>query len=381
MAKTDIKSAFRIIPIHPDDYHLLGMTWNNSYFFDRCLPMGCSLSCAIFEAFSTALEWLPKHYLCASGVLHILDDFLFIAISQGTCASDLHNFLSLCDRLGVPIAHEKTEGPSTTLQFAGITLDTINMEARLPDDKLQTCNAQLLDMHKRRRTTLKELQSLIGLLNFTCSVVLPGRAFLRRLVDLTKGVRLPHHRIRITEACRRDLQVWLQFLRDFNGRTFFLDEPWQVSPPLKLYTDAAASKGYGALFGTRWFYGEWPAHWKSLNIAFLELLPIIISLHVWGCQMSNKCVSLFTDNAALVDIINKQTSKHPMIMILVRDLVLTSLLHNILFRAYHVPGVDNTRADLISRLQIVDFRKAFPDADPEPTHVPETLLPQKWSIR
>ena len=69
--------------------------------------MGCSLSCAIFEAFSTALEWLPKHYLCASGVLHILDDFLFIAISQGTSASDLHNFLSLCDRLGVPIAHEK----------------------------------------------------------------------------------------------------------------------------------------------------------------------------------------------------------------------------------------------------------------------------------
>ena len=61
MAKTDIKSAFRIIPIHPDDYHLLGMTWNNSYFFDRCLPMGCSSSCAIFEAFSTALEWLAKH--------------------------------------------------------------------------------------------------------------------------------------------------------------------------------------------------------------------------------------------------------------------------------------------------------------------------------
>jgi len=38
MAKTDIKSAFHIIPIHPDDYHLLGMTWHNSYFFDRVCP-------------------------------------------------------------------------------------------------------------------------------------------------------------------------------------------------------------------------------------------------------------------------------------------------------------------------------------------------------
>ena len=42
MAKTDVKSAFRIIPIHPNDYPLLGMKWVNLYYFDRCLPMGCS---------------------------------------------------------------------------------------------------------------------------------------------------------------------------------------------------------------------------------------------------------------------------------------------------------------------------------------------------
>ena len=204
VAKTHIKSAFCNVPIHPDDYHLLGMIWNTSYFSHRCLPNGCSSSCAIFEAFSTAFEWLAKHYLRASGVLHILDDFLFIATSQGKCDSDLNNFLSLRDRLGIPIAHEKTEGPSTTLQFAGITLNMINMKPCLVDDKLKKCNPQLLAMNKRGKTTLKALQSLIGLLNFPCSVVLPGWAFLRRLIDLTKGVCLPHHRIWITEACRHD---------------------------------------------------------------------------------------------------------------------------------------------------------------------------------
>ena len=80
--------------------------------------------CALyFEAFSTSLEWLAKHFLGASGVLHILDDFLFIAESESKCRSDLSQFLTLCDYLGVPIAHGKTEGPVTTLQFAGITLD------------------------------------------------------------------------------------------------------------------------------------------------------------------------------------------------------------------------------------------------------------------
>ena len=67
MAKTDIKSAFRIIPVHPKDHPLLGMKWANQYYYDRALPMGCSSSCAIFEAFSSALEWLSKHLFNASG--------------------------------------------------------------------------------------------------------------------------------------------------------------------------------------------------------------------------------------------------------------------------------------------------------------------------
>ena len=44
MAKADIKDVFRIIPIHPADHRLLGMTWQDKYYFDKCLPMGCSTS-------------------------------------------------------------------------------------------------------------------------------------------------------------------------------------------------------------------------------------------------------------------------------------------------------------------------------------------------
>ena len=138
--------------------------------------MGCSSSCATFEAFSTSMKWLATHFLGASGVFHILHDFLFIAESESKCRLDLSKLLSLCDYLGVPIAHEKTKGPVTALQFVGITLDTINMEARLPEDKLQKCKELLTDFHNRWKLTLRELQSLTGLLNFTCSVVFPGRA-------------------------------------------------------------------------------------------------------------------------------------------------------------------------------------------------------------
>ena len=59
--------------------------------------------------------------------------------------------------------------------------------------------------------TLGELHSVIGLLNFACCVVLPGRAFLRRLIHLTKGVVKPHHRIRLNNQARLDLRVWDDF--------------------------------------------------------------------------------------------------------------------------------------------------------------------------
>ena len=62
LAKTDIKSAFRIIPIHPEDYPLLGMKWRGNYYFDRCLPIGCRSSCAIFERFTILHSQQIKGY-------------------------------------------------------------------------------------------------------------------------------------------------------------------------------------------------------------------------------------------------------------------------------------------------------------------------------
>ena len=379
MAKTDIASAFRIIPIHPHDFRLLGMKWQGNYYFDRCLQMGCSTSCSIFESFSTALEWIAKKVLGTQAIIHILDDFFIVADTEAACGAQLEKFLTLCDDLGVPIAEGKTMGPFTSLQFAGISLDSITMQASLPDDKLAKCREQLTLCYRRKSVTLRELQSLIGLLNFTCSVIVPGRAFLRRLIDLTKGVRNPRHFIRVTRECKLDIQVWLSFLQQYNGKSFFLPDRWLTSKNLQLYTDSAGSLGYGAVFGRHWFYGSWPEKWKSFNITLLELYPIVIAAEIWGHLMANRCVVFFTDNRALVDIINKQTAKERGVMVLIRHLVLCCLRHNILFRSKHVLGVLNRECDLLSRLQVEEFRHLASRADEQPTAVPQHLLPENWS--
>ena len=194
------------------------------YYFDRALAMGLSSSCAIFESFSTALEWVSLNLFDSSAVLHILDDFLFIAKTKEQCPRDLQNFILMCNYLGVPFVPEKTVGPVTVLQFAGITIDSVLLEARSPEDELAKCRVMLHNFFTRRTVTLKELQPLIGLLNFTCTVVAPVRAFLRRLIDLTKGIQKPHHHIRLSKGAKSDILIWLRFLEDFNGKSFFFND-------------------------------------------------------------------------------------------------------------------------------------------------------------
>ena len=111
MAKTDIKSAFRIVPVNPHDYHLLGFKWNEQFYYDRMLPMGLSIGCQIFETLSTSIQWMSQTKLGINHMLHILDDFLIIEKTERNCKRQLQQFKMLCSELhvGVPLSPEKNQ--------------------------------------------------------------------------------------------------------------------------------------------------------------------------------------------------------------------------------------------------------------------------------
>ena len=113
MAKTDISNAFRLLPIHKDDRHLLCFTWpdeNGSvqFFMDCALQMGLSAACQCFERFSSALQWIMTINFGAV-MSHILDDFFFIEPANSTkCYNDFAMFVSIGADIGIPLKREKT---------------------------------------------------------------------------------------------------------------------------------------------------------------------------------------------------------------------------------------------------------------------------------
>ena len=72
LAKCDIKSGFRLLPIYPGDFDLLGFKFEQLFFIDRCLPMGSSISCSHFECFSSYLEYQIKVFSKTDFITHYL---------------------------------------------------------------------------------------------------------------------------------------------------------------------------------------------------------------------------------------------------------------------------------------------------------------------
>ena len=340
MGKADIQSAFRLLPVYPDDFELLGMRVDGLYYYDRCLPMGCSASCAIFERFSTFLEYCCRQIAESECILHYLDDFFFAASSLRACSKLMHSFFAMCERFGVPVADDKTMGPVRSIEYLGLVIDSISFEVQVPVEKVRTLQADIAKVIACDKVSLRSLQSLIGKLNFVCRAVTPGRAFLRRLIDLTRGVGQPYHKVRITCAAREDLRAWLAFLTRFNGTVMRSAVDWTDNSILRFYTDASGSVGFGIYFAGKWAQGRWPPHVleKKYSIAFLEFLPIVVGVQIWGEHIANQKVMFCSDNQSVVHVINKQTSRCPHIMRILRVFVVCCLAHNIWFKARYVPG-------------------------------------------
>ena len=115
----------------------IAMKWRQQLYIDTCLPFGLRSAPKLFNVLADLLKWILEQN-GVQPIMHYLDDFLTLGPPDSPiCSHNLNTITEVCQKLGVPLALEKVEGPSQTLTFLGIVLDTKHMEARLLHKKLQ----------------------------------------------------------------------------------------------------------------------------------------------------------------------------------------------------------------------------------------------------
>ncbi|GAU97793.1 hypothetical protein RvY_09027 [Ramazzottius varieornatus] len=199
LAKTDLVGAFRLIPVHPPDWNLLGFYFDGRYYFDRVLPSGQS-SPAIINELSLLLVWLLKH----NGhpyVLHYMDDCMFVRKAESdVCNAALSFTKLLCQHLGVPLDPEKTVLPTTRLEFLGVTLDTVEFTMSIPTSKIKDPFDYLTYFANRTEAYKRDILSLAGRLSWCTKCIPASRIFLRRVLDLAKSAKRLDQKIKLDRA-------------------------------------------------------------------------------------------------------------------------------------------------------------------------------------
>ena len=376
MAKVDIRNAYRVVPVNPDDRWLMGMIWHQKLYIDTALPFGLRSAPKIFTALADAIEWIAKNN-GIQFIIHYLDDFLLLgAPGSQQCTKSVTTLMEILQQLGMPVAWDKLEGPAPRLTFLGFELDSINWEIRLPREKLKELQDLVERWSGRRSCTRRELESLVGRLTHASRVI----TFLRRLFELLAGTRQAHHHIRLNSSYRSDLLWWSSFMETWNGISMIPES--QGHSPIEMWTDASGSYGCGAISThlRLWIQLQWPSrsHFgfnsTDQSILWKELVPIVIACAVWARYWRGRAVIVHCDNTGAVAVVNSGYSRESPIMHLLRCLFFIRATYQFSLYAVHISGSQNSWADALSRGHANFLHTQVGDSTYQRSTVPGSLI-------
>ena len=353
MFKIDLSRYFRQIPLDPGDYSLIGYIINGEIYFDKVLPMGMRLAPYIAQRVTNAIAYI--HHSLEYFLLNYVDDFVGAEMEDRIWAA-YTALTNLLNSLRVETSKDKLIPPTTRLEFLGITFDSTSMTMEIPEDKLKEIKAELGTWLLKTKAKRREVESLIGKLQFLAKCVRAGRIFLSRLIAWIRTMDRRFH-YSISLEARKDIAWWARLIQQYNGISLM----WLIKEPTAdevIQTDACL-KGYGGLCKHKYFRGRFPEAVRNKNIAILEMWAVMVALKIWASELRGKYFWIQVDNEAVATVLNTGSSREPELQNALQEIALIAATNQFVLKARYIPGVDNRIPDWLSRWHEMPARKQF----------------------
>ena len=199
--KVDLSGYFRQLPLDPADYSLMCFVWENRVYFDVVSPMGLRSAPYFAQRTSNAIRFI--HNRAGYYLFNYINDFIGVENIE-LIWNSFHGLITLLKSLGVTEASKKRIELISRMNCVGTMVDAEKGTMEVLPKRIQELQEELESWMEKKTCKLKDVQRLVGKLQFVCTVVRPGRLFMARMLDLLRMVE-KNKEIRITEECRLDI--------------------------------------------------------------------------------------------------------------------------------------------------------------------------------
>ena len=160
LVKVDLKDAYFAIPIDPTHRMYLRCQVLGKIYQFMCLPFGLSSAPWVFTKTLKPVLVLLRE--TGMRLVAYIDDILILVESKETALNHAEGMVYLLECLGFVINQDKLVFiPSQTIEFLGLTIDTINMELLLPPHKIKMIRAESRKL-LREGTTSAHISTTTG---------------------------------------------------------------------------------------------------------------------------------------------------------------------------------------------------------------------------
>lgn len=354
--KRDLRKFYRQIPLCPGDIHLLGYNWKNHIFLDRVLTMGLRSACFIAQRLTKIICFMMKKL--GFELLNYIDDLVgchisIIAFMAYECLKMLLGNSGFVENVS------KRCPPSTRMVFLGVLFDTEKLTLEVTPERLAEILTLLGKWSGIRQASRKQIESLLGKLNFVASCVRSSRIFICRMLNFLRG--LPRRGVfEIPLEFQKDVQWWIRFLPLYQGVSIMSLVDW--SKPDKILACDACLMGIGGCSQTAYFHSQFPIFIlaQSLHINALEMLGVMVSIKLWGHLWKGKKILIKCDNLSSVLVLNSGRTKDVFLQACMREIAFLASIGEFEIHGTHVLGTQNRIPDLLSRWDLdIRYQNAF----------------------